>query len=172
MGIFEGLNERQRQAVMTTEGPLLVLAGAGSGKTRVLTRRIVYLIKEKGVYPGSILAITFTNKAANEMKERVFELLGSEDKRMWVSTFHSSCVRILRQHADSLGYTKNFVIYDTQDQTSLVKECIKEINLNEKNFSEKKVLSLISSAKDKLWTPKEFISMNEDSFIMEQIGRV
>lgn len=172
MNYLEGLNPQQKKAVMTTEGSLLVLAGAGSGKTRVLTHRIAYLIKEKGVHPGSILAITFTNKAANEMKERIFRILGEENRWMWVSTFHSACVRILRQDVEKLGYNKNFVIYDTDNQKKLVQDCIKEMNLNKNNFPSKKVLSIIGKAKDKLQSPKEFISLNDDSFRMEQIGRI
>jgi len=172
MSYIEGLNPQQKKAVMTTEGPLLILAGAGSGKTRVLTHRIAYLIEEKGIHSGNILAITFTNKAANEMKERVFNLLGRENRWMWVSTFHSACVRILRQDVEKLGYDKNFVIYDTEDQKRLIKDCIRKMNLNEKNFSPKKVLSKIGRAKDRLQGPEEFISQNDDSFGMEQIGRI
>ncbi|MBA1336678.1 MAG: ATP-dependent DNA helicase UvrD/PcrA [Firmicutes bacterium] len=172
MNYLEGLNPKQLEAVQHTEGPLLILAGAGSGKTRVLTHRIAYLIREKGVHPGSILAITFTNKAANEMKERVFRLLGEENSWMWVSTFHSACVRILRQDIEKIGYTRNFVIYDASDQQVLIKDCIREMSLSENNFSPKKVLSLISGAKDRMQGPEEFISDSFDSFGMEQIGRL
>lgn len=153
------LNNEQRLAVETTEGPLLILAGAGSGKTRVITYRIAYLI-EKGVFPGSILAITFTNKAAAEMKERVEELIGPEARRMWISTFHSSCVRILRMDIDKLGYDKNFIIYDTLDQEKLIKDCLKELNLDEKLFQPKAVLSKIGDLKDKLIEPDAFYRKN------------
>lgn len=172
MSFLEGLNPEQREAVLTTEGPLLILAGAGSGKTRVLTHRIAYLIRERDVHPGNILAITFTNKAASEMKERVFRLLGEENNWMWVSTFHSACVRILRQDISKMGFDRNFVIYDASDQQVLVRDCIREMGLNERDFSPKKVLSTISGAKDRMQGPEEFIGANYDSFGMEQIGRV
>ncbi|KUO68577.1 MAG: ATP-dependent DNA helicase PcrA [Clostridia bacterium BRH_c25] len=160
MDYLEKLNKEQREAVLHTEGPLLILAGAGSGKTRVLTYRIAYLIEEKSVYPSNILAITFTNKAAKEMKERVQSLIGSAEN-MWISTFHSACVRILRKNVESLkDYKKNFVIYDSKDQEALVKECLKELNLNEKNFPFRAVSSEISSAKDMLMTPDKFYDRN------------
>ncbi|MGI6586465.1 MAG: UvrD-helicase domain-containing protein [Gracilibacteraceae bacterium] len=160
MNYLENLNERQREAVLHTEGPLLIFAGAGSGKTRVLTYRIAYLIDEKDVYPSNILAITFTNKAAREMKERVHGLIGNTDN-MWISTFHSACVRILRKNVESLkNYKKNFVIYDTKDQEALIKECLKELNLNEKNFPFRVVSAEISAAKDRLMTPQEFHDKN------------
>lgn len=143
------LNKEQRQAATKIDGPLLILAGAGSGKTRVLTYRIAYLI-EKGIYPGSILAITFTNKAAAEMKERVTKIVGDEAQKMWISTFHSSCVRMLRLDIDKLGYNKNFVIYDTSEQEKLIKECLKELNLDEKIYPPKDMLSKIGDQKDKL----------------------
>ena len=116
MSIYDTLNERQKEAVFATEGPVLLLAGAGSGKTRVLTHRIAYLIENNGVNPWNILAITFTNKAAGEMRERVDRLIGFGSEQIWVSTFHSTCVRILRRHIDLLGYSTNFTIYDTDDQ--------------------------------------------------------
>ena len=172
MDLLDGLNPQQKKAVTTTEGPLLVLAGAGSGKTRVLTHRIAYLIKEKGVYPGNILAITFTNKAAGEMKERVLGLLGEENRFLWVSTFHSACVRILRADAEKIGYSRNFVIYDTSDQLVVVKDCLRELDINERDFSPKKVLGIISRAKDNLQSPGEFIAAAEDSFAAERIGWV
>jgi len=160
MNYLDNLNKEQREAVLHTEGPLLILAGAGSGKTRVLTYRIAHLIDEKGVYPSNILAITFTNKAAREMKERVHRLIGNTDN-MWISTFHSACVRMLRKNVESLkGYKKNFVIYDTKDQETLIKECLKELNLNEKNFPFRVVSSEISAAKDRLMTPREFYDKN------------
>lgn len=156
MNILDKLNDRQKEAVVTTEGPLLILAGAGSGKTRVLTHRIAYLIKEKRVSPANILAITFTNKAAQEMKDRVESLLGYVGD-IWVSTFHSACVRILRRDIEKIGYDKNFVIYDTQDQKSLVSDCIKELDLNEKQYTPKGMLSAISKAKDKMVSPDEYL---------------
>jgi len=154
MELLKDLNEKQRQAVMHTEGPLLILAGAGSGKTRVLTYRIAYLIY-KGVRPENILAITFTNKAAREMKERVADLLPKESKSLLVSTFHSACVRILRSDIDKLGYSRNFTIFDTQDQQVLAKECLKSMNLDEKKYTPAGMLHYISSSKDKLFTPKK-----------------
>ena len=120
MDYLEGLNDRQREAVLHTEGPLLIMAGAGSGKTRVVTQKIAYLIEEKNVFPGNILAITFTNKAANEMKERVADLLDTNVDRMWIGTFHSICVRILRRDIDKIGYTNSFTIYDRDDQITLI----------------------------------------------------
>lgn len=156
MNILDKLNDRQKEAVVTTEGPLLILAGAGSGKTRVLTHRIAYLIREKRVSPANILAITFTNKAAQEMKDRVESLLGYVGD-IWVSTFHSACVRILRRDIEKIGYDKNFVIYDTQDQKSLVSDCIKELDLNEKQYTPKSMLSAISKAKDKMISPDEYL---------------
>ncbi len=160
MDYIDKLNKEQKEAVLHTEGPLLILAGAGSGKTRVLTFRIAYLIEEKSVYPSNILAITFTNKAAKEMKERVQSLISGTDN-MWISTFHSTCVRILRKNVESLkDYKKNFVIYDSKDQEALVKECLKELNLNEKNFPFRAVSAEISSAKDMLMTPEKFYDRN------------
>lgn len=153
MDILKDLNERQREAVMHTEGPLLVLAGAGSGKTRVLTYRIAYLINQIGIKPENILAITFTNKAAREMKERVANLLPEVKKGLLVSTFHSACVRFLRTDIDKLGYSRNFTIFDTQDQQVVVKECLKSMNIDSKKLTPSGVLHYISSAKDKLLTP-------------------
>ena len=172
MDFLDELNPQQKKAVITTEGPLLILAGAGSGKTRVLTHRIAYLIRQKGIHPGSILAITFTNKAAEEMKERVFGLLGQENYPVWVSTFHSACVRFLRHDIEKIGYDRNFVIYDSSDQQVVVKDCLRELNINERDFSPKKVLAVIGRAKDNLQSPEEFIAAAEDSFSAEQIGRV
>ncbi|MGB9809509.1 MAG: ATP-dependent helicase, partial [Caldanaerobacter sp.] len=156
------LNEKQKEAVVTTEGPLLILAGAGSGKTRVITYRIAYLIKEKKVSPYNILAITFTNKAAEEMKSRVEELLGYVGD-LWISTFHSACVRILRRDIDKIGYDRNFVIFDTTDQKALVQECLKELNLSERQYPVKSVLNAISSAKDKMIYPDEYLDFFEDN---------
>ena len=130
MNIYDTLNDNQKEAVFHTEGPLLILAGAGSGKTRVLTHRIAYLIEEKGVNPWNILAITFTNKAAGEMRERVDQLVGFGSESIWVSTFHSTCVRILRRYIDRIGYDTNFTIYDTDDQKTLMKEVIRQLQLD------------------------------------------
>ena len=127
--ILDGLNDAQREAVTSTGGPLLILAGAGSGKTRVLTHRIAYLLEVEKVLPWQILAITFTNKAANEMKERLVNLIGPVANDMWVSTFHSACVRILRSHANEVGFNRNFVIYDTADRETMLKQCLKELDL-------------------------------------------
>lgn len=134
MSIYDTLNEPQREAVYYTEGPLLILAGAGSGKTRVLTHRIAYLIEEKGVNPWNILAITFTNKAAGEMRERVDRLVGFGSESIWVSTFHSMCVRILRRHISLLGYDTNFTIYDADDQKTLMKDVCKLLQIDTKNL--------------------------------------
>ncbi|HBG5346111.1 TPA: DUF3553 domain-containing protein [Clostridioides difficile] len=157
---LDTLNPAQREAVEKTEGPVLILAGAGSGKTKVLTTRIAYLIEDKGVQAPNILAITFTNKAANEMKERVEQNIGPETKDMWISTFHSCCVRILRKDINKIGYNRSFVIYDSADQVTLVKDCLKELNLSDKVFEPKAVISAISGAKDKLYTPKQFKDIN------------
>lgn len=148
MSIYDTLNDRQREAVFCTEGPLLLLAGAGAGKTRVLTHRICYLIEEKGVNPWNIMAITFTNKAAREMRDRVDKLVGYGSSDVWVSTFHSTCVRILRRHSDKIGYKNNFTIYDSDDQKKLMKEVCKSLNIDTKQFPEKNILSEISRAKD------------------------
>lgn len=153
---YDSLNKEQKKAVLHTEGPLLILAGAGSGKTRVLTHRIAYLIEEKKVAPWNILAITFTNKAAKEMRERVDNLVGSGSEDIWVSTFHSTCVKILRRHIDKIGYDRYFTIYDTDDQKKLIRDCMKQLNVDPKQFKENSILSSISSAKDKLLTPKKF----------------
>ncbi len=134
MSIYDTLNEQQREAVFHTEGPLLILAGAGSGKTRVLTHRIAYLIEEQQVNPWNILAITFTNKAAGEMRERVDKLVGYGSESIWVSTFHSMCVRILRRHIDLLGYDTNFTIYDSDDQKTLMREVCKLLQVDTKMF--------------------------------------
>ena len=150
------LNDRQREAVLQTEGPVLILAGAGSGKTRVLTQRIAYLIEEKHVNPWNILAITFTNKAAEEMRERVDSIVGFGAESIWVSTFHSMCVRILRRYIDRLGYDTNFTIYDTDDSKSVMKEICKRLNIDTKIYKERALLSEISSAKDELISPEEY----------------
>lgn len=155
-GYDEALNERQQEAVVCTEGPLLILAGAGSGKTRVLIHRIAYLIEEKGVNPWNILAITFTNKAAGEMKDRVEKTVSFGAGSIWVSTFHSACVRILRRHCDNLGYEHNFSIYDTDDQKSIMKQVFKKLDIDTKYYRERAVMDCISRAKDRLISPEEF----------------
>ena len=155
MSIYDTLNDRQQEAVFHTEGPLLILAGAGSGKTRVLTHRIAWLIDQIGVNPWNILAITFTNKAAGEMRERVDQIVGFGSESIWVSTFHSMCVRILRRYIDRLGYDTNFTIYDADDQKTLIKEVCKYLQIDTKMFKERSLLSAISSAKDELVTPEE-----------------
>lgn len=153
---YNDLNKPQREAVMHTEGPLLILAGAGSGKTRVLTYRAAYLIEEKGVSPYHILAITFTNKAAGEMRERIDEIAGFGAQEVWVSTFHSLCVRILRRYIDRIGYDNNFTIYDTEDQKTVMKEILKRLQIDSKIYKDRMFLHAISSAKDELVTPEEF----------------
>lgn len=165
------MNDAQKRAVIHTEGPLLILAGAGSGKTRVLTHRIAYLVEEKGIHPANILAITFTNKAAKEMVDRVENLI-NKPMNLWVTTFHSACVRILRREIDKIGYDKNFVIYDGVDQKTLLKQCYKELNINDKLYPLAMVQSRISSAKDKLYTPNKFKKEYEGDFQMETIGNI
>ena len=156
MSIYDSLNKEQREAVFCTEGPLLMLAGAGTGKTRSLTHRIVYMIEEKGVNPWNILAITFTNKAAEEMRERAVSLVGPGSENLWISTFHATCSRILRRHADLLGYNRSFTIYDASDQKSLMKEVLKSMKIDTKQFPEKAVLSAISAAKDECKSPLDY----------------
>lgn len=156
MSIYDTLNKEQKEAVLHTEGPLLLLAGAGSGKTRVLTHRVAYLIDEMGVNPWNILAITFTNKAAQEMRERVDKIAGFGADQVWVATFHATCMRILRRHIDRLGYDTNFTIYDTDDQKSVIKQVCKRLNIDTKMYKERTLLSEISSAKDELVDVREF----------------
>ena len=156
MSIYDTLNKEQKEAVLQTEGPLLLLAGAGSGKTRVLTHRIAYLIDEMGIKPWNILAITFTNKAAGEMRDRVDKLVGFGAGQVWVSTFHSTCVRILRRYIDRIGYANNFTIYDTDDQKTVMKEVIRSLNLDPKVYKERALLGAVSSAKDELITGSRF----------------
>ena len=148
MNRLDTLNDKQREAVLATDGPVLILAGAGSGKTRVLTHRIAYLIEECGVNPWNIMAITFTNKAAGEMRERVNDLVGFGSDSIWVSTFHSSCVRILRRYADRLGYDNSFTIYDTDDSKSVMKDICKKLQIDTKQLKERTILGAISSAKN------------------------
>lgn len=172
MDYLEGLNDRQRQAVLHTDGPLLILAGAGSGKTRVVTHKIAYLIEEKGVFPGNILAITFTNKAANEMKDRVGTLLSTNVDGMWMGTFHSICVRILRRDIERIGYSRSFTIYDRDDQITLIKECIKERNLNKDNYKPNSVLAQISKLKDDMTDPDKYINENYSDYYLRNIGEL
>ena len=172
MSIYDSLNEMQKKAVFQTEGPVLILAGAGSGKTRVLTHRIAYLIEEKGVNPWNILAITFTNKAAGEMRERVDHLVGFGSESIWGSTFHSACVRILRRFIDRLGYDTNFTIYDTDDQKSLMKEVCKYLQIDTKTYRERALLSAISSAKNEMISPQEFLLQAEGDFSKQKIAEV
>lgn len=156
MSIYDTLNEQQKKGVFSTEGPVLLLAGAGSGKTRVLTHRIAYLIEEMGVNPWNILAITFTNKAAGEMRERVDQIVGYGAESIWVSTFHSTCVRILRRFIDRLGYDNNFTIYDTDDQKTIIKDVCKRLQIDTKMLKERAVLNAISSAKNELISPIQY----------------
>lgn len=172
MDFSSGLNDRQMEAVLQTEGPVLILAGAGSGKTRVLTHRISYLIKEKQVNPWNILAITFTNKAAGEMRDRVDQIVGFGSDSVWVSTFHSTCVRILRRYIDRLGYGNRFTIYDADDQKSLIKEICKRLHIDTKVYRERALMANISSAKDELIGPEEFEKINEDDFNKKKIAQV
>ncbi|MBQ1849155.1 MAG: UvrD-helicase domain-containing protein, partial [Lachnospiraceae bacterium] len=172
MSIYDSLNPEQFQAVQTTDGPLLILAGAGSGKTRVLTHRIVYLIEEKGVNPWNILAITFTNKAAGEMRERVDKLVGFGADQIWVSTFHSTCVRILRRYIDRLGFGTNFTIYDTDDQKTVMKGVCKRLNIDTKQLPERQLMNAISSAKDELISVHEYEQKTMGDFRKITIAKV
>ena len=170
--ILEGLNNKQYEAVTSTEGPCLVIAGAGSGKTKVLTHKIAYLIQEKGVKPWDILAITFTNKAANEMKERIANLVGESAKDIWMGTFHSICVRILRRFIDRIGFETSFIIFDTSDQKTLVKNCLKDLSIDDKMFNDRAVLSEISNAKNEMLTPAEYQAKAMGDFRKEKISTV
>ena len=173
MDFTNGLNTMQKEAVLHTEGPLLILAGAGSGKTRVLTHRIAHLVENKGVAPWAVLAITFTNKAAKEMKDRIAKLIGEEmTEDMWVSTFHSMCVRILRRYPETLGYSRFFTIYDTADQKSLLKDIIKNLNVNEKNFPVGTVLGAISSKKNELITPETAVQKAGEDYREKIIAQI
>ncbi len=172
MSIYDTLNKEQREAVLHTEGPLLILAGAGSGKTRVLTHRIAYLIEEKGVNPWNILAITFTNKAAGEMRERVDRIVGFGSESIWVSTFHSTCVRILRRYIDRLGYGTNFTIYDGDDQKTLMKDVCKQLQIDTKIYKERNLLAAISSAKDEMIMPNEYELNAAGDYNKQKIAKV
>lgn len=170
--ILEGLNNKQYDAVVNTEGPCLVIAGAGSGKTKVLTHKIAYLIYEKNIQPWNILAITFTNKAANEMKQRVEGLVGEAAKDMWIGTFHSICVKILRKFIDRIGYDHSFIIFDTTDQRTLVKDCLKSLSIDDKMFTDRSVLSEISNAKNEMLEPEQYAARAHGDFRKEKIATV
>ena len=170
--VLEGLNDKQYEAVVNTEGPCLVIAGAGSGKTKVLTHKIAHLIGEKGVLPWNILAITFTNKAANEMKERIANIVGDIAKDIWMGTFHSICVRILRRFIDRIGFDSSFIIFDTSDQRTLIKACIKSIGLDDKMFTDRSVLSEISNAKNEMLEPDQYSVRANGDFRKEKISLV
>lgn len=172
MSIYDTLNPPQQEAVFHTEGPLLILAGAGSGKTRVLTHRIAYLIEDKGVNPFNILAITFTNKAAQEMRERVDRLTGADGMSVWVATFHSTCVRILRRYIDRLGYDNRFTIYDSDDQKTLMKEICRKLNIDTKKYKERSLLAQISHAKDEMITPDEMEMNAGGDFNQKKVAQV
>ena len=170
--LIEALNNKQKEAVLETEGPCLVIAGAGSGKTKVLTHKIAYLMSEKYIKPWNILAITFTNKAANEMKERVEKLVGEVAKDMWIGTFHSICVRILRKYIDRLGFDHSFLIFDTSDQRTLIKECMKALKVDDKMFTDRSVLAEISNAKNEMLEPKAYQTKYAGDYRKEVIGRI
>lgn len=172
MSIYDTLNEQQRQGVFTTEGPVLILAGAGSGKTRVLTHRVAYLIQEKGVAPWHIMAITFTNKAAGEMRQRIDDMIDYGAESIWVATFHSSCVRILRRFADRLGYATNFTIYDSDDQKTLMKDICKRLEIDTKMYKERTFLNEISSAKNELISDQEFANQAMADFRKTKTAQV
>ena len=170
--LIQDLNDKQQEAVLQTDGPCLIIAGAGSGKTKVLTHKIAYLMAEKYIKPWNILAITFTNKAANEMKQRVESLVGDAVNDMWIGTFHSICVRILRKYIDRIGFESSFIIFDTQDQKTLVKECLKELKIDDKLFSDRAVLSEISNGKNEMLEPKAYATKYAGDFRKETIAQV
>lgn len=170
--IIKGLNDKQKEAVTYTEGPCLVIAGAGSGKTKVLTHKIAYLISEKGIKPWNILSITFTNKAANEMKERISNLVEDEAKDIWMGTFHSICVRILRRFIDRIGFDTSFIIFDTSDQRTLIKACLKDLGIDDKLFTDRSVLSEISNAKNEMLEPEMYTARANGDFRKEKIATV
>lgn len=170
--MYENMNDMQMQAICRTEGPVLVLAGAGSGKTRVLTHRAAYLIEEKGVNPYHIMAITFTNKAAGEMRERIDDIVGFGSESIWVSTFHSACVRILRRHINRIGFDTNFTIYDADDQKQLMKDICKRLEIDTKLYKERFFLNAISHAKDELLSPSEYIKHLDDNFVRQKTAQV
>ena len=164
------LNDKQYEAVINTEGPCLVIAGAGSGKTKVLTYKIAYLMNEKNVLPWNILAITFTNKAANEMKERIEAIVGEAVKDMWIGTFHSICVRILRKFIDRIGFDSSFIIFDTTDQRTMIKQILKDLQYDEKLYSDRSVISEISNAKNEMLDPDAYLARAQGDFRKEKIA--
>ncbi|AYE34679.1 DNA helicase PcrA [Clostridium septicum] len=166
------LNKEQYEGATTIEGQVLILAGAGSGKTRVLTHRMAHMIEDLGILPYKILAITFTNKAAKEMRDRVKSLIGQRAEDMWISTFHSTCVRILRREIEKLGYKKSFTIYDTSDQKTLIRECMKSLNINDKDITDLEIMSKISKAKDRMQSPESFMRDSETNFREKKIAEV
>ena len=170
MSIYDTLNDMQQKAVFHVDGPLLILAGAGSGKTRVLTHRAAYLIEEKGVNPWNIMAITFTNKAAGEMRERIDNIVGFGSESIWVSTFHSSCVRMLRRYIDKLGYDTNFTIYDSDDSKTVMKDICKKLNIDTKYLKEKTILAAISNAKNEMMSPEQYILEHTGDYSKKRIG--
>ena len=170
--LIEGLNDKQKEAVLATDGPCLVIAGAGSGKTKVLTHKIAYLMAEKYIKPWNILAITFTNKAANEMKQRVEGLVGDAAKDMWIGTFHSICVRILRKSIDRIGFDSSFLIFDTSDQRTLIKECMKTLKIDDKLFTDRAVLAEISNGKNEMLEPAAYRTKYAVDFRKEKIGEI
>ena len=170
--LIESLNNKQKEAVLNTEGPCLVIAGAGSGKTKVLTHKIAYLLQEKNIEPWNILAITFTNKAANEMKERIENIVGEVAKDLWMGTFHSICVRILRKYIDRIGFDKSFLIFDTSDQRTLIKECMKALNIDDKMFTDRSVQAEISNGKNEMLEPKAYGVKYAGDFRREKIATI
>ena len=172
MDLLENLNDKQKEAVLATEGPCLVIAGAGSGKTKVLTHKIAYLIEEKDIKPWNILAITFTNKAAKEMQERITKLIGEKAVEMWIGTFHSICVRILRRYIDRIGYNSDFVIFDTSDQKTLIKQCIKQLNLDDKIYTDRGVLAEISNSKNEMITSEQYSARTNGDLRKEKIAKL
>ena len=171
MNIIEGLNEKQKEALLNTEGAILVIAGAGSGKTKVLTHKIAYLIDEKGVAPWNILAITFTNKAANEMKERVENLIGLMSNDVWIGTFHAICLRILRKHIEKLGYNSSFSIYDVSEQKTAIKQILKDLDIDSKIITDKYVQAKISNFKNDMKNPED-ITVSELDFNMTTVLKI
>lgn len=172
MGKYDALNPQQYQAVCHYEGPLLILAGAGSGKTRVLTHRVAWLIEEKNVNPWNIMAITFTNKAAGEMRDRVEAMLGGALGGVWVATFHSTCVRILRRYIDRIGFENNFTIYDSEDQKSVIKEICKRLQIDTKLYRERFFMAEISAAKDEMLSPVDYALKAQGDQRMQKVAEV
>ena len=169
---LDKFNDRQKEAILTTEGPLLILAGAGSGKTTVVVNKIAYILEQNLARPYQMLAITFTNRAANELKDRVEGILGDGAEGMWLGTFHSICMKILRRNISLLGYSSDFLIYDTADQKTLMKRCLKELGMDEKTFPPKTMLAEISNAKDNLMEPDVFLTAYSGDFRMTKIGEI